>query len=108
VKLDLRLIVPGPSMGTILLTTDGALAAWSKGELDQQRVATDAWIEAWAGPTGPTAVHEAIDDIQIAGAAYQVISYDGIIRALEPATRYTMADGASEYLALLEAILDRA
>jgi hypothetical protein len=29
-------------------------------------------------------------------------------RALEPATRYTMADGASEYLALLEAILDRA
>jgi hypothetical protein len=46
VKLDLRLIVPGPSVGTILLTTDGALAAWSKGELDQQRVATDAWIGA--------------------------------------------------------------
>jgi hypothetical protein len=81
--------------------------AWSKGDLEQQRVATDAWIEAWAGPTEPTAVHEAIDDIQIAGAAYQVISYDGIIRALEPATRYTMADGASEDLALLEGILDR-
>jgi hypothetical protein len=82
--------------------------AWSRGEPEQQRIATDAWIDAWAGPTDPTAVREAIDDILIAGAAYQVISYDGIIRALEPATRYTMAGGATEFLGRLDAILDRA
>jgi aminoglycoside phosphotransferase (APT) family kinase protein len=81
--------------------------AWSRGAPDQQRVAIDAWIDAWAGPTDPAAVRESIDDILLAGAAYQVISYHGIVRALEPATRYTMADGAIEYLQRLEEIVER-
>ena len=87
------------------------LVTWlslSKDEPEQLQVATDAWIDAWADPTDPTAVRDALDDILIVGAAYQIVSYDGIIRALEPATRYTMRDGASEYLARLEATLDRA
>lgn len=76
--------------------------AWSKGEPDQQQAAIDAWIDAWAGPIDPAAVRAAIADILIVGAAYQVVSYDGIVRALEPATRYTMAGGASLYLERLE------
>jgi hypothetical protein len=79
--------------------------SWSRDEPDQQRVATDAWIDAWAGSTDSTAVREAIDDILLAGSAYQVISYDGILRGLEPATRYTIADGAIEYLQRLEALI---
>lgn len=41
------------------------------------------------------------DDILVVGAAYPVVSY-GILRALEPATRYTMADGATSFLERLE------
>jgi hypothetical protein len=76
--------------------------AWSRDSPDQQQVAIDAWIDAWAGPTDPVAVRAAIDDILIVGAAYQVVSYDRIVRALEPATRYTMSDGAKHYLERLE------
>jgi hypothetical protein len=82
--------------------------SWSKDEPEQQQVATEAWIEAWADRTDPTAVRDALDEILIVGAAYQIVSYDGIIRALEPATRYTMSDGVSEYLGRLEATLERA
>lgn len=80
--------------------------SWSTDEPDDQRVATDAWVDAWLraplGPTDPDAVRATIDDIIVVGAAYQVVSYDGIIRALEPATQYTMADGATSYLKRLE------
>lgn len=76
--------------------------AWSKGEPDQQQAAIDAWIDAWSGPIAPEALRDRLDDILIVGAAYQVVSYDGIVRALEPATRYTMAGGAKEYLERLE------
>jgi aminoglycoside/choline kinase family phosphotransferase len=80
--------------------------AWSKGEPDQQQAAIDAWIGAWASPTDPAALRERLDDILIVGAAYQVVSYDAIVRALEPLTRYTMAGGASTYLERLEDRLD--
>ncbi len=80
--------------------------SWSRNEPDEQRVATDAWVDAWLGaplgPNNPDAVRAAIDDIIVVGAAYQVVSYDGILRALEPATRYTMAGGATSYLKRLE------
>jgi hypothetical protein len=31
-----------------------------------------------------TVLRDRLDDVIVAGAAYQVISYDGIVRALEP------------------------
>jgi aminoglycoside phosphotransferase (APT) family kinase protein len=76
--------------------------SWSKDEPDDQAAAIDAWIGAWGGAVDEAAVREAVDDILIVGAAYQVVSYDGIVRALEPATRYTMAGGATHYLERLE------
>jgi Ser/Thr protein kinase RdoA (MazF antagonist) len=81
--------------------------SWSKDEPDQEQVATDAWIGAWADGTGidAAAVRDAIDDILLIGAAYQVISYDGILAALEPATRYTLADGATGFLERLEGLI---
>ncbi len=77
--------------------------SWSKDQPDDRRVATDAWIEAWSGTIDPDAARAAIDDILVVGAAYQVVSYDGILRALESATRYTLADGARSFLRELEA-----
>ncbi len=79
--------------------------AWSRDHPDEQRIATDAWIDAWAVVVDREAIRLALDAILIVGAAYQVVSYDGILRALEPATQYTMADGAMHFLGQLEAQL---
>jgi aminoglycoside phosphotransferase (APT) family kinase protein len=81
--------------------------SWSAAQPDDERVATDAWVDAWSGVTDSATIRDRIDDILVAGAAYQIVSYEGIVAALEPATRYTMADGASGFLRRLEEILDR-
>jgi hypothetical protein len=81
--------------------------AWSgdrQAEIDE---ATDAWVDAWSAAVDGNALRAVIDDVLIVGAAYQVVSYDGIRRNLEPATRYTMTGGGDHFLKTLEAILDR-
>jgi aminoglycoside phosphotransferase (APT) family kinase protein len=78
--------------------------AWTEGGIDDRAAAVDAWIAAWAGPTHPAEVRSRIDEIVIVGAAYQVISYDGIVRCLEPLTRYSMGGGAKHFLERLEAV----
>jgi hypothetical protein len=85
------------------------LATWLLFSMDkptERRAATDAWVQAWAGPTAPADVHDRIGDILLAGSAYQVVSYDGIVRALEPATRYTMGGGARRNFERLEMAMD--
>ena len=78
--------------------------AWSRKEPEERQMAIDAWIDAWAatGSVEGDAVRAARHAVLVVGAAYQVVSYDGILRALEPATRYTMAGGASSFLEELE------
>jgi aminoglycoside phosphotransferase (APT) family kinase protein len=78
--------------------------AWSDDRPDEVAAATDAWIDAWSGVIPPERLRERLDDVLVAGAAYQVISYDGIGRGLEPATRYTMAGGGDHFLPY---VLDR-
>lgn len=79
--------------------------AWSRDDPEEQQIAIHGWIEAWSatGIVAAGALRAATDAILVVGAAYQVVSYDGILRALEPATRYTMAGGATSFLAQLEA-----
>jgi hypothetical protein len=81
--------------------------AWSGARQAEMDEATDGWVEAWSGAVDGTALRAAIDDVVIVGAAYQVVSYDGIRRNLEPATRYTMTGGGDHFFKTLEAILDR-
>jgi aminoglycoside phosphotransferase (APT) family kinase protein len=78
---------------------------WGRGEIGDVGPAVDAWIDAWAAVADPAALRQGLDDVLVVGAAYQVVSYDGIVRALEPATRYTMAGGASHFLRRLEAVV---
>jgi hypothetical protein len=79
--------------------------AWSRDYPAQQRAATDAWVDAWAGWIGEADIRAHLADILVAGSAYQIVSYDGIMRALEPATRYTIADGAIHFFERLEAAM---
>jgi hypothetical protein len=81
--------------------------AWSGDRPNEVDAATDAWIDAWSGTVDGAALRAVIDDVLIVGAAYQIVSYDGIRRNLEPATRYTMTGGGDHFLKTLEAILDR-
>ena len=81
--------------------------AWSGGRQREVDAATDGWVDAWSGAVDGEALHAVIDDVLIVGAAYQIVSYDGIGRNLEPATRYTMTGGGDHFLKDLEAILDR-
>ena len=81
--------------------------AWSGDNRSEIDAATDAWIDAWSDTVDAGALRAVVDDVLIVGAAYQIVSYDGIRRNLEPATRYTMTGGGDHYLKTLEAILDR-
>ena len=75
--------------------------AWSgdrRAEIDE---ATDAWVDAWSPVVPASRIRDHLDDILVAGAAYQVISYDAIVRALEPATRYTMTGGGDHFLPMI-------
>jgi aminoglycoside phosphotransferase (APT) family kinase protein len=79
--------------------------AWSRDDPEQQQAATEAWVEAWAGWIDEADIRAHLADILLCGAAYQVVSHDGIMRALEPATRYTIADGAIHFFERLEAAM---
>ena len=76
--------------------------SWSKDRTAEIDAAVTAWVDAWSTVVDRERLVDAIDDILIAGAAYQVISYDGIVRNLEPNTRYTMAGGAEHFLEAIE------
>jgi len=81
--------------------------AWSRDRQAEIDAATDAWLDAWSGAVDGEALRAVVDEVLIVGAAYQIVSYDGIRRNLEPATRYTMTGGGDHFLKTLEAILDR-
>ncbi|MBA2382865.1 MAG: aminoglycoside phosphotransferase family protein [Chloroflexi bacterium] len=81
--------------------------AWSGDRQAEIDAATDGWVDAWSAMVDGDALRAVIDDVLIVGAAYQVVSYDGIRRNLEPATRYTMTGGGDHFLKELEKIRDR-
>ena len=81
--------------------------SWSDGKPAERQGAIDAWIDAWSSIVDADALRDRLEDILALGAAYQVISYDGILKGLEPATRYTLIDGSVGFLKSLEASLER-
>jgi hypothetical protein len=76
--------------------------AWSGDKRNEIDAAVDAWVEAWSAVVDGDALRGVVDDVLIVGAAYQIVSYDGIRRNLEPATRYTMTGGGDHFLKTLE------
>jgi hypothetical protein len=79
--------------------------SWSGDRTIEVGAAVDAWIDAWSSVVPASSLRDRLDDIIVVGSAYQVISYDGIGRALEPATRYTMSGGGDHFLKRIEAQL---
>jgi hypothetical protein len=83
--------------------------SWSDEKPAERQGAIDAWLDARSAvvDVDAAALRDRLEDILALGAAYQVISYDGILKALEPATRYTLIDGSLGFLKSLEASLER-
>jgi hypothetical protein len=75
--------------------------AWSGDRGAEVDAATDAWVDGWSPIVPASTIRDRLDDILVTGAAYQVISYDAIVRALEPATRYTMTGGGDHFLPMI-------
>jgi hypothetical protein len=80
---------------------------WSGDRQSEIDAAIDGWLDAWSTTVDADALRAVIDDVLIVGAGYQIVSYDGIRRNLEPATQYTMVGGGDHFLKDLETILDR-
>jgi hypothetical protein len=78
--------------------------AWSGDRQPEIDAAIDAWVDAWSEVVDGVALRAAIDEVLIVGAGYQIVSYDGIRRNLEPATRYTMTGGGDHFLKTLERV----
>jgi aminoglycoside phosphotransferase (APT) family kinase protein len=80
------------------------VATWLKW-IDDPARQTAAWgacLAAWADACDPDRARPILDFVTGVGAAYQAISYVGILEALEPATRYTMLGGLTTFFGLLE------
>jgi len=57
-----------------------------------------AFVDAWSDVVPPARLRAGLPDVLAAGAAYQVMSYAGIVRNLEPLRRPENADGLEDFL----------
>ncbi|MEO7118835.1 MAG: aminoglycoside phosphotransferase family protein [Candidatus Limnocylindrales bacterium] len=71
---------------------------------DRDRIWAE-WVEAWSDVVPAEDMRARYDDVVAIGSAYQVVSYDVILRGLEPATRPTIAHGATSFARLLDEAL---
>lgn len=62
-----------------------------------------AWLDALDGLGDTAALRDEFGTIFALGAAYQVVSYVDIARAIEPAMRYQVTDGIDDFWELLDA-----
>ena len=63
---------------------------------------------AWSDVVPAKRLTGRLRQVTALGAAYQVVSYVGILRALEPATRPTLMDGALGFAKVLDQSIGRA
>jgi hypothetical protein len=60
------------------------------------------WVEAWQDRVPASELASRRVAVAGLGAAYQLVSLDGILRGMEPAIRHTLSDSAAGYAAILD------
>jgi Ser/Thr protein kinase RdoA (MazF antagonist) len=68
----------------------------------------DAWVDACSGRVAAAELRPRVWQVLGVGAAHQLISLDGILRAMEPALRHTLLFSAIAYAAILDRLVPRA
>ena len=82
----------------------GTWVGWVKDPAERVRL-FEPWVTAWSSIVPPAALRERHDDILAIGAAYQVVSYVGIVRTLEPELGSQVSGGAVSFADLLDGAL---
>ncbi|MEO6577486.1 MAG: hypothetical protein ABIO99_01110 [Candidatus Limnocylindria bacterium] len=72
------------------------------GGFDADDPSWPAWLKALDGLGDVNGLRNEIDSVFGLGAAYQVVSYVAILRAVEPAIRYQVSGGLADFWELLE------
>jgi hypothetical protein len=85
-------------------------AAWLVEAADDREMAGrwDTWVDAWTGRVPAERLRPCLEPVLGVGAAHQMISLDGILRAMEPALRHTLAWSADAYARVLDRLVPRA
>ena len=85
-------------------------AAWIGEAPDDVTLAArwETWVDAWSGRVRPADLRPRLEQVLGVGAAHQLISLDGILRAMEPALRHSLAWSAVGYAAILDRLVPRA
>ncbi len=68
----------------------------------------ETWVDAWSGRVPPARLRPLLEPVLGVGAAHQLISLDGILHAMEPALRHSLAWSAAAYTAILDRLVPRA
>jgi hypothetical protein len=84
-------------------------AAWLWEAPTEEALATrwEAWVDAWAPRVPARLLRPRRDPVLGVGAAHQLLSLDGILRAMEPELRHSLAWSASAYVAVLDRLVPR-
>jgi Phosphotransferase enzyme family len=77
---------------------------WVKDPRERQEL-FEPWVAAWSPVVPEAALRERYDDVLAIGAAYQVASYVGIVRTLEPMLGSQVSGGAVSFANLIEEAL---
>ena len=82
-------------------------AAWIWEAADDRALAArwETWVDAWSPRVPAVQLRPRLDQVLGVGAAHQLLSLDGILRAMEPALRHSLAWSAVAYTAVLDRLV---
>jgi hypothetical protein len=84
-------------------------AAWIWEAPDERALAArwETWVDAWTPRVPARALRPLLEPVLGVGAAHQLLSLDGILRAMEPALRHSLAWSAVAYTDVLDRLVPR-
>jgi hypothetical protein len=84
-------------------------AAWIWEAPDDATLAArwESWVDAWSPRLAAADLRPRLAEVLGVGAAHQLISLDGILRAMEPALRHSLSWSAVAYTAVLDRLVPR-
>jgi Ser/Thr protein kinase RdoA (MazF antagonist) len=82
-------------------------AAWIWEAADDRALAArwETWVDAWSPRVPASELRPRLEQVLGIGAAHQLLSLDGILRAMEPALRHSLGWSAVAYADVLDRLV---
>ncbi|MFN8620757.1 MAG: aminoglycoside phosphotransferase family protein [Chloroflexota bacterium] len=87
---------------------DAAAWIWEASDAASLAARWETWVDAWSPRVPAAELRPRLEQVLGVGAAHQLISLDGILRAMEPALRHSLAWSAVAYTGVLDRLVPRA